>query len=610
MLAWSRIGANPQVIEFIDQGIKLPIDECTPFHLTNYREINTKQTQFLREEIKRLLTLNYIKVCDKKPRFISPIGCVPKKGKNKFRLIHDLRHLNSHCEACTFKQEDIRTVEKVIQPDDYLTSVDLKDGFFHFKVREDCQEFLSFEFEGTFYSFRVLCFGFCLSPYFFYKCLRPVVAYLRSLDIRLVLYVDDFLICAERARIRDHTDLVIHTLEDLGLHVNFEKSVLTPTKDIKYLGYRVNTLGEYPVISTTKERVYTIKRLLKQLLIRKECNARLLARCAGLCVSTAWVVSPGKLFLRNIYNLLGQRKSWFDILKINESAILELTWWLEKIDVFNTKTVKPNPITISFEVDASSLGWGAVLGDKQAKGDFNHCLSKASSNYRELTAILYAILTFRIELTDQHVLIFSDNSTAIAYVKNKGGPVIELNKIAIRIWEEAERLGLSISCRHLAGLNNVTADALSRCPDRHSWMLNPNIFQVLEHKWGPHTVDRFATFQNAQTARYNSLFWDVGTEAVDAFTQDWGEENNFINPPWALLSRIVEKLIADRATATVIAPRFPAQTWFHHLRHLSVCPPIRLPQHRNTLISQGAQAEPRKNPKWRMLAWRVCGRQT
>ena len=84
MLAWSRIGANPQVIEFIDQGIKLPIDECTPFHLTNYRKNNTKQTQFLREEIKRLLTLNYIKVCDKKPRFISPIWCVPKKGKNKF----------------------------------------------------------------------------------------------------------------------------------------------------------------------------------------------------------------------------------------------------------------------------------------------------------------------------------------------------------------------------------------------------------------------------------------------------------------------------------------------------------------------------------------------
>ena len=288
--------------------------------------------------------------------------------------------------------------------------------------------------------------------------MRPVVAYLRSLDIRLVLYVDDFLICAEQTLIRDHTDLVIHTLEDLGLHVNFEKSVLSPTKNIKYLGYNINTQSEYPVISATKERVYTIKRLLKQLLFKTECSARLLARCAGLCVSTAWVVSPGKLFLRNIYNLLKQKESWSDNLKLNEPAILELNWWLENIDRFNAKTVKLNPVTVSFEVDASHLGWGANLGEKLAKGDFDSRLSKASSNYRELTAILNAILTFTVELRHQHVLIFSDNSTAIAYVRNKGGPVIDLNKVAIKIWEEADRIGLSISCRHLAGRNNITAD--------------------------------------------------------------------------------------------------------------------------------------------------------
>ena len=610
MLAWSRIGAGAQVLEFVNQGIELPVRHCTSFHISNHRLQNIRQKQFLREEIKRLVSLKYVKLCDKKPRYISPIGCVAKKGKDKFRLIHDLRHLNSQCEKYTFKQEDIRAVEKVIKPDDCLTSVDLKDGFYHFKIKEDCQEFLSFEFEGAFYSFKVLCFGFCLSPFFFYKCLRPVVAYLRSLDIRLVLYVDDFLICAEQALIRDHTDLVIHTLEDLGLHVNFEKSVLSPTKNIKYLGYNINTQSEYPVISATKERVYTIKRLLKQLLFKKECSARLLARCAGLCVSTAWVVSPGKLFLRNIYNLLKQKETWSDNLKLNEPAILELNWWLENIDRFNAKTVKPNPVTVSFEVDASHLGWGANLGEKLAKGDFDSRLSKASSNYRELTAILNAILTFTVELRHQHVLIFSDNSTAIAYVRNKGGPVIDLNKVAIKIWEEADRIGLSISCRHLAGRNNITADALSRSPDRHSWMLNPCIFQILEHRWGPHTVDRFATFQNAQTVRFNSLFWDVGTEGVDAFTQVWAGENNYINPPWALLPRIIEKIIADGAMATVIAPRFPAQTWFHKLRHLAVDLPLRLPRHKNTVISQGAQSEPQKNPKWQLLAWRVCGRQT
>ena len=120
-----------------------------------------------------------------------------------------------------------------------------------------------------YYSFTVLCFGFSLSPYFFYKCLRPVVAYLRSLDIRLVLYVDDFLVCANRASITDHTDTVLHTLQDLGLKVNFEKSVLKPSQNIDYLGYNIDTSSEYPHISAKQERVQKIKRLIKQLIYKK-----------------------------------------------------------------------------------------------------------------------------------------------------------------------------------------------------------------------------------------------------------------------------------------------------------------------------------------------------
>ena len=158
------------------------------------------------------------------------------------------------------------------------------------------------------YSFKVLCFGLCHSPYKFYKCHRPVVSYLRSLDKNCII-CGRLLSLRQKSTIRDHTDTVIHTLEDLGLHVNFEKSVLEPTQRITYLGYTVTTEGEYPSISATRERVCTIKRLIKNLLNKKSCSARMLARCAGLCVSTAWVVSPGKLYLRHIYHLLALRNS-------------------------------------------------------------------------------------------------------------------------------------------------------------------------------------------------------------------------------------------------------------------------------------------------------------
>ena len=132
----------------------------------------------------------------------------------------------------------------------------------------------------------------------------------------------------------------------------------------------------FPIISTKRERVQKINKLIKQLINKGSCTARLLAKCAGLCVSTAWVVATGKLYLRNIYNLIAKRHYWSDKLHLNQATILELKWWLTNIDNFNLKTLKPNQITVSFEVDASASGWGAVLGSCRAKGDYTYSLGK------------------------------------------------------------------------------------------------------------------------------------------------------------------------------------------------------------------------------------------
>ena len=46
-------------------------------------------------------------------------------------------------------------------------------------------------------------------------------------------------------------------------------------------------------------------------------------------------------------------------------------------------------------------------------------------------------------------------------------------------------------------------------------MLHPDLFQQLDKQWGAHTVDRFATANNAQLARFNSLMAGPRCEAVD-----------------------------------------------------------------------------------------------
>ena len=62
---------------------------------------------------------------------------------------------------------------------------------------------------------------------------------------------------------------------------------------------------------------------------------------------------------------------------------------------------------------------------------------------------------------------------------------------------------------------------------------------------GAHTVDRFANMLNRQVERFNSRFWTPETEAVDTFTVDWVDENNWWCPPVELIptSRIDPSLV-------------------------------------------------------------------
>ena len=45
------------------------------------------------------------------------------------------------------------------------------------------------------------------------------------------------------------------------------------------------------------------------------------------------------------------------------------------------------------------------------------------------------------------------------------------------------------------------------------------LFNWLDRLFGPHSVDLFANPDNAQLDQFNSRFWSLGSEAVDAFGQ-------------------------------------------------------------------------------------------
>jgi hypothetical protein len=82
------------------------------------------------------------------------------------------------------------------------------------------------------------------------------------------------------------------------------------------------------------------------------------------------------------------------------------------------------------------------------------------------------------------------------------------------------------------------------------------------------TVDRFATNANKLVARYNSYFWEIETNGVDAFAQqNWLCELNYCNPPFSMLGRFTNFVIYDvpRAVCIVVVPKWTGSPWYSQL---------------------------------------------
>ena len=63
-----------------------------------------------------------------KPKILSPIHAVPKKN-GKFRLVIDMRYLNSHLMVPKFKMEGLETLASMVEKGDHMFMVDLQDDY-------------------------------------------------------------------------------------------------------------------------------------------------------------------------------------------------------------------------------------------------------------------------------------------------------------------------------------------------------------------------------------------------------------------------------------------------------------------------------------------------
>ena len=95
---------------------------------------------------------------------------------------------------------------------------------------------------------------------------------------------------------------------------------------------------------------------------------------------------------------------------------------------------------------------------------------------------------------------------------------LELNCLAIKIWDWSIQRDNWISSVHLAGKLNVRADAQSRnFSDKHELTLNGSVFENILSQYPELNIDLFATRLNHKLPTYCSWKPDPGCSYIDAF---------------------------------------------------------------------------------------------
>ena len=543
------------------------------------------------------------------PGFYSRLFLV-KKASGSWRPIIDLSTLNHYVTSSRFHMETPRSVLNSIRPGDWMISLDLQDAYLQVPVHHDSCRFLRFVVDGKLFQFRVLCFGLTTAPQVFTRIMAPVSAILHRHGVRMLRYLDDWLILAssEIACLQSR-DRLLAVCTELGIQVNLTKSSLVPSQSIVYLGMEILSL---PFIARpTPTRADNLIRLIEEFLSTPSPPAFLWRRLLGHLSSLILLVPGGMIRMRLLQLCLKDQWDFLDDqFQVSWSPLCreDLLWWSRKVQLREGVSFSLPAPDISFFSDASDVGWGALVGEHHASGLWLPHQKALSINMRELLAVQLGLQAFEHLIVGMSVALFCDNTTTVAYLRRSGGTFSStLNSTAREVLLWAESRHIRLLPQFIMGSSNVTADALSR-PNQvigSEWTLHQEVVDQLVHRW-PAMIDLFATALTARLPVYFSPASDPRAAGTDALLQPWDDLQAYAFPPIAIIRRVLLKLRSSKnCELTLIAPFWPQRDWFPDLLELLSDVPITLSDRRDLLRQPHFHRFHQNLPMLRLTAWRL-----
>lgn len=574
--AWTKLKA-PNYILAILSGYRIPFITAPPlyrFTKTSCQRYQTAQSPGMSYEINKMLQSGAIRLCKSESGLLSPLF-LRRKSDGSNRPIFDLRYLNNYLQPPKFRLLNHFKVPLCLNPFDFMTKIDLSQAYFHIPITEGHRRFLAFAYKDNIYEMTCLPFGLATAPCTFANISNWLANYFREEGIRIIVYLDDFLIINTNPEILRHqTDYVLSRLVELGWCINIEKSIVIPTQTIEYLGLIWNTAQNIKCLPMPK--IEKITTLLHKTLRKNWWSWHIAKTILGNINFASFVVPMGKLHCRPIQieaNMLPENAKNKKF-QLPQPVIKELQWWLENVNT-------PSPIhhkdpTIFITTDASNQGWGATVNDTHISGTWSKEQLSWHSNLKELWTLQKAIEMLIPDHQGRTILAQTDNKTVAAYINKEGGTKSStLLQLTTAILQEAHRNKLHLIVRYLPGRYNQLADSLSRFQQMPEWTLSSQILKVIFDKLGTPTIDLFASSQSAVVDQYVSEdARDPDCAFVNAFSKPWHYQLGWLFPPPPLIPRVLRHLEKSSGKFLLVAPKWEKTFWKAELRQRALCPPL------------------------------------
>jgi hypothetical protein len=457
-----ELGFTNMAEHFIDTGDAQPIS-CVPYR------VSAMERKIIMEKVADMLKQGIIR-----PSFspwAAPVVLVKKKSGD-FRFCIDFRRLNAVTKRDVYPLPRLDDVFDRLAGAKYFSSLDLMSGYWQVPVASADTCKTAFVTPDGLYEFVRLPFGLNNAPSTFQRLMDRVLARLKWQ--MCLVYLDDVLIFGRTFdEHQKRLECVLMALVEAGLTLNVSKCIFA-TNRIFHLGHTIDEYGIRP----DSEKISALVNF-------KINNVKTLRAFLGLASFYRRFVPDFATIAHPLHKLLKKNSVW-SWTEAQESAKAALTNRLVSSPVL---AHFDQNIDVVVQTDASLVGLGAVLMQDAGDGPrpvafISRKLTDAESKYHanelECLAIVWALKKLRSYVYGRRFSVCTDSS-AVRWLWSKKEVTGKFARWILALQE------YDFEIRHIKGVNNLVADALSRNPDEScigtSGSAIGHVVCVLDSRW-------------------------------------------------------------------------------------------------------------------------------